>query len=437
MRKLFTHLTLIFSRLILIGSLHPGFSPMEKAYVVRTNRIILILVLFDIPFTVVLILLSQDTLIIYLQIIWIAAIVFCQALKWVNLIFLSSNFLQITAVVAMVFYEKYFLIKRGQEGGFYLFLFISVLLRLLASESENQSTLKKVFPYSYPFLGFLLCFVDLNDPHGTIMLARQNISVMFYVNLSFTLFMLAFFLTQQRILNRRLTKKIEAKQIRIINLIKNNRKNDMKIIINTEERERQRFSKQLHEGVAQLLATAKANVDLLTEENKIEYPEMVISNSKQLIRLAMEEVKNISQSLMPAILNDLGFYYAIHDMCDKSHLKNGNRIVFCPGKNTEKKFKLDHEEFLHLYRIIQESVSNIIKHSTATYARIKINDVANELVLNITDNGCGFNSENIGQGNGLKNIRNRAEVINANVSIESGIQQGTNILVLLNNKKIN
>jgi signal transduction histidine kinase len=434
MNKTMNRFKIAFSRLILIGSIHRKFSLAEKIFVIRTNRIVLGLISFVILFTIVWAPLSRDALVLSVQIAWIFTIIFTQALKWIDLIYLSSNLLQISSVVAIVFHEKYFLASKGQEGGFYLFLFICFLLKVLSSEVEDLSLFKKIIPYLYPVFGFVFCFIDFDGLNNTNMVARQDIGGMFYVNLSFTMLMLAFFLTQQRILNTKLTRKIEKKQARIIDLVKKNRKNDMKVIINTEEKERKRFSKELHEGVAQLLATAKANVDLLTDENKMNCPEKIILNSKQLIKMAMQEVKNISHDLVPTILTDQGFYDAICDICERSHLKNGNKIIFCPDKNAEMGFKLDHEELLHVYRIVEESVSNIIRHSTATYAKIKINDVANVLILKITDNGCGFSTKSVQQGNGLKNIKNRAEVINANLSIESSVHHGTNIVLLINKK---
>lgn len=346
--------------------------------------------------------------------------------------------LQAAGVIYVVFHEWYFINYKNQEGGFYLFLFIAILLRTLASEMESHGRFRKALPYVFPILGLVFCFIDLrsdNVSSGT----RFNVGVMFYVNLTFTLILLAFFLTQQRILNKKLSKKIENKQARIIQLIRRNRKDDMRMIINTVERERSRFSTELEDRVGQILVTAKVNVDLLSsfDKREVEGFKNTLSNSNLLITMAMEEVKSISHSLMPRILTDLGFCDAVREICDRAVLKNGSHVTFEFNNGQDIRHQLNSEEWLHLYRIIQESVSNIVRHSSATSARIKLRDMAESIQLDIEDNGCGFRWRNSERGAGLKTIENRAEVIDAKVSIESELQKGTHISVEIERTKSN
>jgi signal transduction histidine kinase len=263
-----------------------------------------------------------------------------------------------------------------------------------------------------------------------------HINSMFFFNVLSVFAMLTFLLMMQISLNNKLAKKVINNRKKIIRIIESNDLYAMNAVINAEEKEKKRFSEELHDSVGQLLATTKANLDLLTlEESSNEQMRDTISNCLCLLKMAMGEVRSISHNLMPAVLQDLGFYDAVNEVCRNARLRNGIKIIFYSEKNIRNEFCPGYEMSLHLFRIIQESVGNIIKHSGATEAGITLVKQFDKYILTINDNGKGFCNE-VQKGNGLSNIRKRALSVGAEILVESVPGKGTNITVTINHKKI-
>jgi two-component system NarL family sensor kinase len=196
-------------------------------------------------------------------------------------------------------------------------------------------------------------------------------------------------------------------------------------VVEGQEKERQRLARELHDGLGQLLTGIRYKIEALkTEEvNKEEI--------KHLLDETIAEVRRISHSAMPSALTDFGLESALKAMCVKvSHLGHVHiEYDFVQGEKSE---LLDFEISTTLYRIAQEGLNNMLKYAQATKALLEVYTEENNIVMELSDNGKGFNMEQErGGGNGLRNIKERAKLCGGKAYISSTEGKGTKIRIVL------
>lgn len=203
------------------------------------------------------------------------------------------------------------------------------------------------------------------------------------------------------------------------------RQADMLVV--TQEREREKIARDLHDGVGQSLVALKINLGLI--HNKTDSKELKNHSGKtmMLIENTIEEIRNVIYNLKPVELEKDGLPKSIRSLCEK--LGKLSRIKFnCNVTNDLPKW--NETEELNIYRIIQECLTNIIKHSYATEADLLIIKLNGRLFLiTIIDNGRGFDMNNVKPGLGLTAIRERAAMLNAKITIDSEEGWGTKIML--------
>lgn len=197
------------------------------------------------------------------------------------------------------------------------------------------------------------------------------------------------------------------------------------LYIDAQEHERERLSRELHDGLGQNLIALKLHLEKAKNSDineKVEIIDNVIKN----VNLSIDEVRRISNNLMPAVLKEFGIVTAINNL-------SGNICNFCDikiEKNIDKNFKItDKKVKIYLYRIIQEALNNAIKHSKADKLIIALKQESNIINLGIIDDGIGFevNHQTEAKGNGLFNIRERVKILNGEFNLISKINVGTKI----------
>lgn len=204
----------------------------------------------------------------------------------------------------------------------------------------------------------------------------------------------------------------------------------IKAIIEAEEKERRRIAQDLHDGVGQILSAAKLNLSGLESKIDLSGPlqKDSFNNVLDLIDDSVKEVRAVSHNMMPNTLIKLGLGSAIREFITKignvPNLKIDLEIV-----GLDKRIEESIETVL--YRVIQEVVSNIIKHAKATEISLQLIKHENELSVLIEDNGVGFDTSKINdfEGIGLKNIISRVEFINGNVHFDSTKGKGTTVII--------
>lgn len=202
-----------------------------------------------------------------------------------------------------------------------------------------------------------------------------------------------------------------------------------KAVVDSEEKERIRIAKELHDGIGQLLSSAKLNISSL-EDNINKDDEYLLQNSLKIIDEAVGEVRSISHNLMPTALMNYGLTEAISELCRRINESKKLQIDF-DKENFDSKLLKETE--IILYRIIQEIINNMIKHSKADKINIVLSNSDKTLKLYIKDNGVGYNTSEISKSKGIgwQNIYSRVSILNGDISINSQIGKGTEIEIIV------
>ncbi len=136
----------------------------------------------------------------------------------------------------------------------------------------------------------------------------------------------------------------------------------------------------------------------------------------------INEIRQLSQSLVPPTLGDLGLAESIQDLCDGLRRSHKFKIKFSRS-HFEEEIIPDNLK-LSLFRILQEMISNIIRHSGASQISIKLQNDAESIFMTITDNGKGFDPQSAREGLGLSNIRTRVALFNGKMDLKTAPGEG-------------
>ena len=188
-----------------------------------------------------------------------------------------------------------------------------------------------------------------------------------------------------------------------------------------EEKERNRIAKDLHDGIAGMLVAVKMHLNALIDERKelkeLEHTGKIIT----LLDDAYGEVRKTSHNLMPEVLLKHGLDEALKRYCHNISSQN-KLIVEYDSWGNIKRFKSSFE--LSIYRIIQELVTNIIKHSKASRALVQISVQDHILSVDIEDNGIGMESEASVDGMGLHSLERKIKTMDGKLHTISSSNAG-------------
>ncbi len=199
-------------------------------------------------------------------------------------------------------------------------------------------------------------------------------------------------------------------------------------MVNGQETERTRIAKDLHDGLGGLFSTIKMHFSTLQHEQKELKADPLFTKSYDMLNTASEEVRRIAHNMMPEVLIKIGLVQATQELCNSTSagkLLNVSMQAYGMDK------RLNGSTEVMLFRILQELINNIIKHSQATEAIIQFNREGNRLSVTVEDNGRGFNlAETDGKTHiGLSSVESRVSYLNGKLSIESQKEVGTTVLM--------
>jgi PAS domain S-box-containing protein len=194
----------------------------------------------------------------------------------------------------------------------------------------------------------------------------------------------------------------------------------IKAIMEAQEKERREISSELHDNVNQILTTCKLLLEIA--RNSPSDPQF-IDGCYNNIQLVIREIRNISHNLTPHTLKDLGLVAAIRDIVERINQSGKLNIRLISDPDLEED-KISPDIKLALFRIIQEEISNVLKHSRASELRIFISLKNGRAGLQLSDNGQGFDEKAVKKGLGLNNIHHRVEYYKGNMQIRTAPGQG-------------
>lgn len=215
---------------------------------------------------------------------------------------------------------------------------------------------------------------------------------------------------------------------------KENEQMILRTVIETEERERKRFAKDLHDGLGPMLSTIKLFINQLDDKDlkKRDRTDM-IHKASDMIDEAIATAKDISNNLMPSVIRDFGLIAAIDSFCKKVNATEHIDVFFDPNV-VSSGFNKTVE--IVLYRIVKELINNTIKYAKARHINITLNERNKRLQMLYEDDGIGFDVQEVmnsrNKGMGLNNIITRAKSVNGTCMIRSVDNQGVSVVVDIN-----
>ena len=201
-------------------------------------------------------------------------------------------------------------------------------------------------------------------------------------------------------------------------------------IINTEENEKKRFAKDLHDGLGPILSTVKMSLSALTERIKDPAGNTILNNTNHLVNEAINTIKDISNNLSPHVLSNFGLASAIGAFVTKI---NQAKMVEIDFKSNMENKRLENEKEVVVYRAVCELINNSIQHSGASRIEIELNKHEKFITLQFNDNGRGFDTSSLRKedvkGMGISNIETRVKTVDGVFILESTPGRGTSALI--------
>ena len=226
--------------------------------------------------------------------------------------------------------------------------------------------------------------------------------------------------------------KLTLSKLKEQELLLNFRKEMLLNTVKTEENERNRISKELHDDVTSQLSIINLNIHLLKQKlSDNEDMFKIIDHIESSLKKSTERTRTISHELMPLILKKFGLHHALKELEDAVNITEIFNFDITNDHIIQIK---DDFKLLHIYRITQELINNAIKYSKAKHVHISFEEKQDlNIKMTYTDDGVGFNDKKVKGGLGLSNINTRVTLLDGTVSIDSILGSGTTITFIFPN----
>ncbi len=204
-----------------------------------------------------------------------------------------------------------------------------------------------------------------------------------------------------------------------------------KAVWKVQEEERRRLARELHDGLGQTLTALTLQLERLREKlERAALPELTgrLDDSVEMARLALNETRELSRLLRPPVLDDLGLAAALSWLARTLDQRTGLKVELELAALGE---RLDPDLETLLFRLIQEALTNVLRHSGAGCAQVALRRAGASLELRVTDAGRGFDPGAVlaggANGSGLRGMRDRLELFGGRLHLTSAPGQGTEI----------
>jgi signal transduction histidine kinase len=197
-------------------------------------------------------------------------------------------------------------------------------------------------------------------------------------------------------------------------------------LVDIQMRERREISRELHDAVGQALTAVKLDIGIALRGDVSERTRVALDEAKDITESTLQSVRDLSQLLHPSTLDDFGLPETLRTYLKRFAERTGIRAQLVAALPD----RLPSDVEASLYRIIQEAMNNIARHSGANACTVTINTIGSELRLVVQDNGCGLKS-GPGHGLGLIAMRERAQAQGGSFVIDVPASGGTRVVVAM------
>jgi signal transduction histidine kinase len=194
--------------------------------------------------------------------------------------------------------------------------------------------------------------------------------------------------------------------------------------VDGQEIERKKIANFLHDNISALLSSAGLHLSVFISKNQIESEE--IGKTKAILKEAHDKVRDLSHELLPSLLSRFGLFYALNDLCEKN---SNSHIHFEYSSTIDEKTRYNSEFEMKMYFIVMELLNNVIKHSGAENTTLSLQEVEDQLLIHVWDNGVGFDTSeyNTIESFGLNQIYARINNMKGELVVQSKLNSGTSI----------
>ncbi len=201
------------------------------------------------------------------------------------------------------------------------------------------------------------------------------------------------------------------------------------------ENERERIAADLHDDLGSLISAIKLNLECINTANDPEN-NLIIEKTASYIDNTMQKIREISNDLIPKILEQNGLIPAVDDFINILDAKSKAKIKLINKISDET--SISKEVKTHIFRIVQELLNNAVKHSNASEIYLHLSLINNFIQIIINDNGVGFNEQleiSKMKSDGLRNIFRRSQLMDGKLFLDTGINKGTKFTIEIPLKK--
>lgn len=202
-------------------------------------------------------------------------------------------------------------------------------------------------------------------------------------------------------------------------------------LLEVQESERRHLARELHDEIGQALTAVKVNLQAAQRSQSIPAQISYLEESIAIVERTLQQVRNLSLNLRPSLLDDLGVVAALRWYIDRQAQRAGFTARFVADLSDE---RLAPEVETTCFRVVQEALTNVVRHAKATRVSVELRKTDQELELVIWDDGIGFDVDKVlerAAGDlslGLLGMRERAQLIGGDVTINSDAAQGTKVI---------
>lgn len=207
--------------------------------------------------------------------------------------------------------------------------------------------------------------------------------------------------------------------------LEDERRNSSARVLAAQEQERLRIARELHDEIGQTLTAVVLRAEHAAQQSGNQHPEF--AELAATVQRSLGDVRRISLELRPGALDELGLVNALISLCTRVSGQSGIRVHRALQAPTP---ELSPEVELAIYRIAQEALTNVMRHSHASEATVSLGCVNGYVVLSVTDNGRGLPVQ-VTEGGGLLGMRERAMLIGAELETDSGAGTGVKVTLRL------
>jgi len=208
-------------------------------------------------------------------------------------------------------------------------------------------------------------------------------------------------------------------------LITQEKEHGLQAMILAQEEERSKIARELHDGVVQQIGSIILKSRSLFKNKNI-IKDIESKEVLESLENSNQDLRNISHQMMPRALKELGIIPALNDLLEGS-LSYSNIKYLLEHFNIKE--RLPEKIEVTIYRIVQELINNIIKHSKASEVNVQLFNSNNTVILIVEDNGIGFSNKEPKKGIGLLNISSRLDLVKGDVNFEPSPKSGTLVTI--------